>query len=545
MLSNVNASAWMGEGEEEEGGGASWSRTSQKQDGLGLYSFKSLLEEGEAQDWYINTNSNPSQNGFQTIQNHQEINDIAFPSDPNQENVLFQHMDSSSSCSPSPVFNFDPSQPFFPPKNCLHSSSTSLLSAFSHNAFEGGFDLSGDSAGFLAGPSSNSSVFFNRGCGVLPVLGDLGSNAQMGALDFNSETHFPNTRLLPLSENAGFDSQGFWGFDGSAAGSAPLFQNRPKTLCPLESLPPVGAQPTLFQKRAALRQNSGENGRNSGLYCSVARGNLIRGERSSSSMERRDWEEDEEKKMIMINEENDLDDASMNYDSDDARTGSAKAEEENAKSLNADRSITGVDQKGKRKGLPAKNLMAERRRRKKLNDRLYMLRSVVPKISKMDRASILGDAVEYLKELLERINNLHNELESSPSSTSLSASTSFHPLTPTPLTLPSRVKEELCPSSLPSPNGQPARVEVRVREGRAVNIHMFCARRPGLLLSTIRAIDELGLDIQQAVISCFNGFALDVFRAEQCKEGADVLPEEIKAELLHSAGFHETMLLDH
>lgn len=80
----------------------------------------------------------------------------------------------------------------------------------------------------------------------------------------------------------------------------------------------------------------------------------------------------------------------------------------------------------------------------------------------MDRASILGDAVEYLKELLERINNLHNELESSPSSTSLSASTSFHPLTPTPLTLPSRVKEELCPSSLPSPNGQPARVNCNI-----------------------------------------------------------------------------------
>ena len=60
------------------------------------------------------------------------------------------------------------------------------------------------------------------------------------------------------------------------------------------------------------------------------------------------------------------------------------------------------------------------------------------------------------------------------------------------------------------------KVEVRVREGRAVNIHMFCARRPGLLLSTMRALDGLGLDIQQAVISCFNGFALDVFRAEVC-----------------------------
>lgn len=76
----------------------------------------------------------------------------------------------------------------------------------------------------------------------------------------------------------------------------------------------------------------------------------------------------------------------------------------------------------------------------------------------MDRASILGDAIEYLKELLQRINDLHNELESTPAGSSLTPASSFHPLTPTPPTLPNRIKEELCPSSLPSPSGQPARV---------------------------------------------------------------------------------------
>ncbi|XP_062207971.1 transcription factor ICE1-like [Phragmites australis] len=202
----------------------------------------------------------------------------------------------------------------------------------------------------------------------------------------------------------------------------------------------------------------------------------------------------------------------------------------------------GGNGRGKKKGMPAKNLMAERRRRKKLNDRLYMLRSVVPKISKMDRASILGDAIEYLKELLQRINDLHNEIESAPSSSLVGpTSASFHPSTPTLQTFPGHIKEELCPASFPSPRGQQATVEVRMREGHAVNIHMFCARRPGILLSTMTALDSLGLDIEQAVISCFNGFAMDVFRAEQCGDGPGLVPEEIKAVLMHSAGLQNEM----
>ncbi|MFS7959217.1 putative transcription factor bHLH family [Helianthus anomalus] len=42
----------------------------------------------------------------------------------------------------------------------------------------------------------------------------------------------------------------------------------------------------------------------------------------------------------------------------------------------------GVVIKGRKKGRRQKNLMVDRRRRRKSNDRLYMLRSVVPKISK-------------------------------------------------------------------------------------------------------------------------------------------------------------------
>ena len=46
---------------------------------------------------------------------------------------------------------------------------------------------------------------------------------------------------------------------------------------------------------------------------------------------------------------------------------------------------------------------------------------------------------------------------------------------------------------------------------------MFCSKKVGMLLSTISALDGVGLDVKQAVISCFNGFALEVLQAEVMK----------------------------
>lgn len=194
--------------------------------------------------------------------------------------------------------------------------------------------------------------------------------------------------------------------------------------------------------------------------------------------------------------------------------------------------------KGK-KGLPAKNLHAERRRRKKLNERLYLLRSVVPKISKMDRASILGDAIDYLKDLLQQISDLQTELKSPPS-----VHTSILPCIPSILMGGSSnmgvcIKEEYS-SLMESPEEPPPKVEVDTKEGRALNIHMVCSKQPGLLLATVKKLDELGLDIQQAVVSCFNGFALDIFRAEQPAE-RDIKPEEIKTALLQTAGSQDML----
>ncbi|GJN04756.1 hypothetical protein PR202_ga22328 [Eleusine coracana subsp. coracana] len=436
-----------------------------------------------------------------------------------------------------------------PPPSQAGGSSSQMFSMFSMGCGSGSgsgagasrpFDLQGFDLG-LSGGGDLDSITSNANSGPSPLSLIPAAHAAglMGLGQFAGFGAAPEFAGL----GAGYDVFGNGAGGSSSAALAPVAAPPPSpaslsvtapfaaaargkaaaVLRPLEVVPPVGAQPTLFQKRALRRTAGGED---DDRKRKADAGGASSGGGGGDT--------------LLLDGDDDDDDgfsieaSGLHYDSEDAKE---DGKDSNANNANSN-TVSAADGKGKKKGLPAKNLMAERRRRKKLNDRLYMLRSVVPKISKMDRASILGDAIEYLRELLQKINDLQNELESPLSTATLPPTpTSFHPLTPTLPSLPSRVKEELCPGALPSPTTQQPSVEVRMREGRAVNIHMFCARRPGLLLSAMRAIESLGLDVQQAVISCFNGFSLDIFKAELRHEGPGLLPEEIKAILMQSAGF--------
>ncbi|CAD6260024.1 unnamed protein product [Miscanthus lutarioriparius] len=65
------------------------------------------------------------------------------------------------------------------------------------------------------------------------------------------------------------------------------------------------------------------------------------------------------------------------------------------------------------------HVMSERKRREKLNEMFLILKSLVPSIHKVDKASILAETIAYLKELQRRVQELESsrELTSRPSET--------------------------------------------------------------------------------------------------------------------------------
>ncbi|RZC47012.1 hypothetical protein C5167_039969 [Papaver somniferum] len=183
---------------------------------------------------------------------------------------------------------------------------------------------------------------------------------------------------------------------------------------------------------------------------------------------------------------------------------------------------TGLERKTtkvkKVEGQPSKNLMAERRRRKRLNDRLSMLRSVVPKISKMDRTSILGDTIDYMKELLDRIKTLRGEIAEMGGSTNNSMD----------------IFKDIKSKEILIRNTPKFEVDRREMDTR---VEISCAGKPGLLLSTMTAIEALGLEIQQCVISCFSDFAMQASCSEELEQTKIISSDEIKQALFISAGY--------
>ncbi|KDP43964.1 hypothetical protein JCGZ_05431 [Jatropha curcas] len=96
---------------------------------------------------------------------------------------------------------------------------------------------------------------------------------------------------------------------------------------------------------------------------------------------------------------------------DEGVMGVAEEEEDNdGEEDSSGTTTTTTTMNRKTKNDRSRTLISERKRRGRMKEKLYALRSLVPNITKMDKASIIGDAVLYVKDLQMQAKKLRTEI---------------------------------------------------------------------------------------------------------------------------------------
>lgn len=205
--------------------------------------------------------------------------------------------------------------------------------------------------------------------------------------------------------------------------------------------------------------------------------------------------------------------------------------------------------RGSDKEPQSKNLHAERNRRKKLNDRLYALRALVPNITKLDRASILGDAIKFVKELQTQVEDLKHELEGNYSDNGDhdqgTQNNRKHARSDVVkyqngnengnrLGLISEAYEQK--SSYDSDNYDKLRqmepqVEVAQLEGNEFFVKIFCEHKSGGFLRLMEALNSMGLEVTSVNVTSFLSLVSNVLKVER-KDSDIVEADHVRNSLL-------------
>lgn len=146
-------------------------------------------------------------------------------------------------------------------------------------------------------------------------------------------------------------------------------------------------------------------------------------------------------------------------------------------------------------------VMAERKRREKLSQRFIALSAMVPGLKKMDKASVLGDAIKYLKQLQDNMKTLEEKINKKTTESVVFVKKSQMNLDDDVSSCDENFDGHF-KEALPE-------IEARISD-KNVLIRIHCEKQKGFAVKLLSEIEKLHLNIVNSSFLPFGQFAVDI-----------------------------------
>ncbi|TKY48035.1 Transcription factor bHLH25 [Spatholobus suberectus] len=163
------------------------------------------------------------------------------------------------------------------------------------------------------------------------------------------------------------------------------------------------------------------------------------------------------------------------------------------------------------------HIMSERNRRQELTRKFIALAATIPSLKKMDKAHVLREAINYVKALQERVEELEEYIQKNGVESAITITRSH-------LIDDDTNTDECC-----GPNEALPEVELRVL-GKEVLIKIHCGKKKGILLKIMSQLESLHLYISASNVLPF-GNTLDITIIAQIGDKYNLVVKDLVKEL--------------
>ncbi|XP_027114691.1 transcription factor NAI1 [Coffea arabica] len=164
------------------------------------------------------------------------------------------------------------------------------------------------------------------------------------------------------------------------------------------------------------------------------------------------------------------------------------------------------------------HILAERKHREQLSQGFVALSAIVPGLKKMDKTSVLGDAIIYLKHLQERVKTLEEQVAQQTMQSVVLVKRSQL-----------LVEDEGSSDDTGGPDEQPLpEIEAKMRN-RNILLRIHCEKHKGVLVQILSEVEKHNLAVMNTCVAPFGNLALDItIITEMEKEFSLTIQELVK-----------------